>query len=67
MMRVRVVCGLGETMAIFSPISRLSSVLLPTFGRPMSAANPECWTVIEEVVWRRPAARASPGMQRAGV
>ena len=39
-MRLRVVCGLGETMAIFSPVSRLSSVLLPTLGRPMSAAKP---------------------------
>ncbi len=40
-MRVRVVCGFGETMAILSPTSRLRSVLLPTLGRPTSAANPE--------------------------
>ena len=32
--RLRVVCGLGVTMASFSPTMRLSSVDLPTFGRP---------------------------------
>src|SRR5712691_12578972 len=39
-MRERVVCGFGETMASFCPSSRLSSVLLPTFGRPTMAAKP---------------------------
>src|SRR6267143_795165 len=38
--RLRVVCGLGLTMASFWPTSRLSSVLLPTFGRPTMATNP---------------------------
>ena len=33
-MRLRVVCGLLETMATFSPTSALVSVLLPTLGRP---------------------------------
>ena len=32
--RVRVVCGLLETMLTFLPISALSRVDLPTFGRP---------------------------------
>src|SRR5438128_3153517 len=39
-MRERVVCGLGETIATFCPSSRLSRVLLPTFGRPTMAAKP---------------------------
>ena len=33
-MRLRVVCGLAETMATFSPIKAFSSVLFPAFGRP---------------------------------
>ena len=33
-MRPRVVCGLLDTMATFSPTRALVSVLLPTFGRP---------------------------------
>src|SRR6185369_14062785 len=37
--RWRVVCGLSVTMLIFSPISALSSVDLPTFGRPMIATK----------------------------
>src|SRR5262249_41996138 len=40
-MRVRVVCGFSVTMAIFSPTSALSNVLLPAFGRPMMETNPE--------------------------
>src|SRR4051812_48732374 len=39
-MRVRVVCGLSETMAIFVPMMRLRSVDLPAFGRPMMETNP---------------------------
>src|SRR5687768_2762482 len=39
--RVRVVCGLLETMASFSARSRLSSVDLPALGRPTSATEPE--------------------------
>jgi hypothetical protein len=35
--RCRVVCALRETMLIFSPINRLSSVDLPTLGRPTMA------------------------------
>ena len=34
-MRLRVVCGLRETMATFSPSSALSRVDLPTFGLPI--------------------------------
>src|SRR2546427_5317628 len=39
-MRLRVVWGLGVTMATFSPSSRLSRVDLPTLGRPTIAQNP---------------------------
>ena len=39
-MRLRVVCGLGVTMASFSPTMRLSSVDLPTLGRPRIATVP---------------------------
>ena len=38
--RLRVVCGLGVTMASFSPTIRLSSVDLPTLGRPKMATVP---------------------------
>src|SRR6186713_2059228 len=38
--RWRVVCGRDVTMESFSPTSALSSVDLPTLGRPTSAANP---------------------------
>ncbi len=37
----RVVCGLSETIATFSPTIALTSVDLPTFGRPASATKPE--------------------------
>src|SRR5688500_6141046 len=40
-MRWRVVCGLSETIASFTPTRRLSSVDLPAFGRPTSATKPE--------------------------
>ena len=40
-MRLRVVCGLAVTMATFSPVRALSSVLLPTLGRPRMATNPD--------------------------
>ncbi len=36
-----VVWGLSETMATFSPTSRLTSVDLPELGRPASAMKPE--------------------------
>ena len=39
-MRVRVVCGLSETIATFWPTSRFSSVDLPALGRPTSATKP---------------------------
>ena len=37
----RVVCGLSETIATLWPIIVLTSVDLPTFGRPASATNPD--------------------------
>jgi len=40
-MRLRVVCGLAVTMATFSPVRALRSVLLPTLGRPRMATNPD--------------------------
>ena len=39
-MRLRVVCGLSETIATLAPTMRLSSVDLPALGRPMSEAKP---------------------------
>ena len=39
-MRLRVVCGRGEAIAIFCPRIWLSSVDLPTFGRPTSPMYP---------------------------
>src|SRR6185503_4167827 len=50
-MRVRVVCGLSDTMAIFSPTSLLSSVDLPAFGRPISATVPDLlfWVSIRAI------------------
>src|SRR5262249_46326861 len=38
--RFLVVCGLSETIATFSPTSRLTSVDLPTLGRPTTATSP---------------------------
>ncbi len=38
---VRVVCGTGEVMATRAPTTRLSSVDLPTLGRPTRATNPD--------------------------
>src|SRR5260370_26619806 len=40
-MRLRVVCGLEVTMAIFCPTRRFSRVDLPALGRPMMATKPE--------------------------
>src|ERR1700757_4196818 len=39
--RLRVVCGLGVTMATFSPKSWFNNVDFPTFGRPTMAMYPE--------------------------
>src|SRR5258708_2432496 len=38
--RLRVVCGLSETMATFWPTSVFTSVDLPTLGRPTTETNP---------------------------
>jgi hypothetical protein len=40
-MRFRVVCGLSEMMAIFSPRSAFRSVDLPTFGLPTIEMKPD--------------------------
>src|SRR5213076_1330573 len=39
-MRRRVVCGLSETITTLPPQSALTSVDLPTFGRPATATKP---------------------------
>ena len=64
--RVRVVWGRRETMAIFSPTSRLSNVDLPTFGRPTSATNPaRCAAPVSAEGKSRPrAARVPAGAGR---
>src|ERR1700737_5417162 len=41
-MRLRVVCGLVETMETFWPRIRFSRVDLPAFGRPTRATTPKC-------------------------
>src|SRR5262245_2122223 len=38
--RLRVVCGLSETIATFSPTRRLTSVDFPTLGRPTTDTSP---------------------------
>ena len=40
-MRVRVVCGLSETIASLCPTMRFSSVDLPAFGRPTKETKPD--------------------------
>src|SRR6266567_6822404 len=39
--RCLVVCGLSETIATFEPVSALTSVDFPTFGRPATATKPD--------------------------
>src|SRR3990172_6210894 len=39
-MRLRVVCGLSETMASLTPTMRVSSVDLPALGRPTNETSP---------------------------
>src|SRR5688500_293902 len=39
-MRCRVVCGLSDTMASFSPMMRFRRDDLPAFGRPIRETNP---------------------------
>src|SRR4051812_26196487 len=45
MMRVRVVCALGLTIATFWPTSALTSVDLPAFGAPTIAMRPQRWVM----------------------
>src|SRR5947209_9169356 len=45
-MRLRVVCGLGVTMATLAPTRAFRSVDLPTFGRPTMAAYPARWAIL---------------------
>ena len=61
--RVRVVCGVFETIAIFVPMTRLSSVDLPAFGRPMSDANPVLITTAWEPSRSRPVIEAGTPAQ----
>src|SRR5580704_9100983 len=51
--RLRVVCGLAETMATFSPVRAFNSVLLPAFGRPRIATNPDFnWRTLLTLYYR---------------
>src|SRR5438445_8199987 len=56
-MRLRVVCGTGVTMETFSPTSALTNVLLPAFGRPTTATNPD---FIGAILISLPAAKLPP-------
>jgi hypothetical protein len=49
-MRLRVVWGLGETMATFWPTSVLTSVDLPALGRPTIATKPDLKGMEELIV-----------------
>ena len=49
MIRLRVVCGLSETMATLVPMMRLRSVDLPAFGRPMSETDPARGTLVAQL------------------
>jgi hypothetical protein len=60
-MRLRVVCGLGETMATFWPTRVLTSVDLPAFGRPTIATNPDLKGMDYQIVRLRSAARKMDG------
>src|SRR6185503_14274927 len=55
-MRVRVVCGLSETMASLWPTMRLRSVDLPAFGRPSNETKPDLPLILDGC--RRAAAEA---------
>src|SRR5213078_791758 len=71
-MRRRIVCGLSETIATLPPQSALTSVDLPTFGRPATATKPDFTTrrcpAAGPPVCARPApprcSRRSPGRRR---
>src|SRR5262245_65146461 len=57
-MRLRVVCGLSDTMATLAPQRAFTSVDLPTFGRPATATKP-LLTAVPDVssepgLWERP-------------
>ena len=56
-MRVRVVCGRGDTMATFSPSRAFSRLLLPTLGRPTIAINADFCTSLMRFSSPQPAQR----------
>src|SRR5262245_41062511 len=65
-MRLRVVWGLSETMATFSPTRRLTSVDFPAFGRPTTATSPTCIPLRPAVRGRLSAVRVPlPGRRRS--
>ena len=55
---VRVVCGLSETMVTFCPRMSLSSVDLPTLGRPTRVTKPERHRLTASARWRRRSPRS---------
>ena len=63
-MRRRVVCGWSLMMLTLLPTSRLTSVDLPTFGRPSRATKPLCRPPSGRRRLRRPLHRALTGERR---
>src|SRR5450756_1406484 len=56
-MACRVVCGLSDMMAIFSPVSKFNRVDFPVFGRPTIVTNPDL----------KPIASSFPGAVPSGL
>ena len=66
--RARVVCGLLEVIATFSPTTALISVDLPALGRPTIDTNPDRWlTPVILADLHAPDARASPVLDHVGL
>src|SRR5208282_1137145 len=62
-MRLRVVCGLGDTIATLRPTSVFTSVDLPAFGRPTIATNPDLKAMTQEL-YAKPHAEVRPSSNR---
>src|SRR6266550_3584982 len=60
-MRLRVVCGRGETIESFSPTIRFRSVDFPALGRPISDTNPARLVIVARSL--RPA-RTEGGLRK---
>src|SRR2546425_11236553 len=64
-MRLRVVCGRGETIATLRPTSWFTSVDLPTFGRPRIATKPERNSMAGIILLRQEQERIGNGAEAA--